>query len=112
MDINLIGFDVTLGKQKPRTLINHEDPCPFCDTANLKNIVETDGSIILLKNKYNVIKDAEQFVLIEGDLCHGDMPDYTDEHMHRLVAFALKHWRRMLNSGKYEGVLFFKNYGP
>ena len=112
MDINLIGFDVTLGKSKPRTLINEAAPCPFCDTANLKNIIEQDGSIILLRNKYNVIEGSEQFVLIEGDLCQGDMPDYSAEHMRRLTAFGIKHWRRMLKSGKYETVLFFKNYGP
>ena len=111
MDINLVGFNVTLGKKKPRTLVNEKTPCPFCDTANLKDIIATDGSIILLRNKYNVIEGAEQFVLIEGDLCSGDMPDYSSEHMRRLVDFGIKHWRRMLRSGKYETVLFFKNYG-
>ena len=79
MDINLIGFDVTLGKEKPRTMTNADEPCPFCDTANLKDIVEQEGSVIFLRNKYNVIKGAEQFVLIESDLCRGDMPDYSCE---------------------------------
>ena len=112
MDINLIGFDVSVGQKKPRTLLDSDTPCPFCDVANLKNIIDTDGTVILLRNKYNVIEGAEQFVIIESDLCSGDMPDYSPAHMRRLVAFSLKHWQNMLASGQYETVLFFKNYGP
>ena len=112
MDINLVEFDVTLGKDKPRTLMNESAPCPFCDVPHLTNIIDRDGSIILLRNKYNVLRGADQFVLIEHDVCTGDMPDYTSEHMRRLITFALKHWRRLLRSGAYETVLFFKNYGP
>ena len=113
MDINLIGFDVSLGKKKPRTLADgSHDLCPFCDVANLSDIIAKDGSIIFLKNKYNVIVGADQFVLIEGDMCRADMPDYSREHMHRLVAFGLNEWQKMIDSKKYEAVLFFKNYGP
>ena len=112
MNVNLVGFDVNLGKNKPRTLIDDAASCPFCDVAGLTNIIDRDGAIILLRNKYNVLKDAEQFVLIENDVCKSDMPDYTREHMRRLIAFGLKHWQRLLASRKYEEVLFFKNYGP
>ena len=109
--VNIVGFDTSVGKDKPRTLTDDDTPCPFCDVAHLKDIVDRQGSIILLKNKYNVIKGAEQFVIIESDVCHSDMPDYTAEHMRRLFAFALRHWRLMLKSSRYEAVLFFKNYG-
>ena len=111
MDINLIGFDVNLGKNKPRTLLRNSDSCPFCDVSSLRDIIDTDGSIILLRNKYNVIEGAEQFVLIETDVCESDMPDYSREHMRRLIRFGIRHWHRMINSAKYEAVLFFKNYG-
>ena len=77
MEINLIGFNTTLGKKKPENIINKTAPCPFCDRENLSGIVDTDGDLVLLKNKYNVIEDADQFVLIESKVCHSDMPDYS-----------------------------------
>ena len=112
MEINLIGFNVNIGQKKPENIIHREAPCPFCDREHLTDIIATDGDIILLKNKYNVIEEAEQFVIIESAACTQDMPDYTDEFMERLLDFSLRHWRRMLDDERYETVLFFKNYGP
>ncbi len=112
MEINLIGFDVTLGSQKPENIIDRKASCPFCDVAHLTDILDTDGDIILLRNKYNVIKGADQFVIIEGCDCQADMPDYAKDHMHRLIRFSLRHWKQMIDSGKYKAVLFFKNFGP
>ena len=60
--------------------------CPFCDVENLTGILATEGNIILLKNKYNVMVPSDQLVLIETDQCESDIPDYTPEHMHRLSA--------------------------
>jgi len=111
MKINLIRFNTDIGKTKPENIVHTDNACPFCDTANLTGIIDTDGDIIFLKNKYNVIEGADQFVLIEGSECTVDMPNYTDEHMRRVIKLGLKHWKRLLNSGKYEEVLFFKNYG-
>ena len=112
MEINLVGFDVSLGSQKPENIIDKDAACPFCDVGHLKDIIDTQGDIILLRNKYNVIDGADQFVIIEGRNCHEDMPDYTPEHMHALIRFGLKRWKKLLDSGKYRVVLFFKNYGP
>ena len=113
MEINLIKFDTTIGKTKPVTLIDgRHDACPFCDVAHLTGIIDTDDDIIFLKNKYNVVVGADQFVLIEGRECGADMPDYSLEHMTRVLSMALKHWRRLLDSGSYKEVLFFKNFGP
>ena len=112
MEINLIGFDINLGKKKPENIINKSAACPFCDRKSLTGIIDTDGDIILLKNKYNVIEGADQFVLIENNVCHSDIPDYSPDHMHRLIRFGIHHWQRMQASGNYETVLFFKNFGP
>ncbi len=112
MEINLIGFDITLGQKKPENMINQENACPFCDREHLTDIIETDGDIILLKNKYNVLENADQLVLIESSHCHEDIPDYTKDHLHRLLRFGVRHWLRLQDSGKYETVIFFKNYGP
>ena len=109
---NLFRFDVKRGRQKPETIVHTSAPCPFCDVAHLRDIIDTDGDIILLKNKYNVIEGADQFVIIEGADCEADMPSYTREHMRRLVRFCVGHWRRMSSSGLYESAVLFKNYGP
>lgn len=112
MDINLIKFNTDVGKTKPENIVNTSDYCPFCDVENLTNIIDTDGDIIFLKNKYIVIEGADQFVLIEGKSCDVDMPNYTREHMRRVIKMGLKHWRKLLGSEKYDEVLFFKNFGP
>ena len=112
MDINLAHFNTDIGRQKPENIIHSNAACPFCATDKLTDIIATDGDIILLKNKYNVIEEADQFVLIEGRDCDADMPNYTRDHMHRLIAFGMGHWAQMRASGKYDTVLFFKNYGP
>ncbi|MFA6849181.1 MAG: DUF4931 domain-containing protein [Selenomonadaceae bacterium] len=112
MEINLIGFDITLGQKKPENIINQTADCPFCHREQLTNIIDTDGELLLLQNKYNVLKDAYQTVLIESTSCDKDIPDYSKEHMHALIRFGIRHWLDMISSGLYESVLFFKNHGP
>ena len=112
MDINLAHFNTDIGRQKPENIIHSDNACPFCATDELTDIIATDGDIILLKNKYNVIEEADQFVLIEGKDCDADIPRYTRTHIRRLIAFGMEHWERMRTSGDYDTVLFFKNYGP
>ena len=112
MNHNLIDFDMTIGRQKPVTMFQEKTHCPFCDREHLTGIIDREDSIILLRNKYNVLKGTEQFVLIESDACHSDMPDYSKEHMQKLIRFGIRHWQEMLRSGLYEDVLFFKNFGP
>lgn len=69
MDINLMGFDVSAARHKPETIRHSEQACPFCDRANLTDVIATEGDMIFLRNKYNVIEGADQFVLIEGRAC-------------------------------------------
>ncbi len=109
--MNIIDFDTSIGRQKPNSLLRGE-ACPFCDREHLTNIIAEEDGMILLKNKYNVIVGADQFVLIEGRECQTDMPDYSQEKMRSLIAFGLHHWQKLLHSGRYEEVLFFKNFGP
>lgn len=111
MNFNLIKFNTDIGSTKPATLAHAEAACPFCDVEHLTGIIDTDDDIIFLRNKYNVIEGADQFVLIEGRECENDMPDYSQEKMRRVIRMGVKHWQNLLASGKYEEVLFFKNYG-
>ena len=112
MSDNLLDFDMQIGHKKPETIIHKENQCPFCDREHLTDILATDGELILLRNKYNVLTGTDQFVLIESSVCHSDIPDYTPDHMHRLIHFGLQQWQALLDSGRYADVLFFKNYGP
>ena len=111
MKINLIKFNTDIGRTKPATLTHADAACPFCDVEHLTDIIETDDDIIFLRNKYNVIEGADQFVLIEGRECNSDMPDYPQEKMRRVIRMGVRQWENLLASGKYEEVLFFKNYG-
>ena len=112
MNINLIRFDMNIGRNKPENIIHRENACPFCRPEGLTDIYATDkGGIILLKNKYDVLADADQLVLVETDRCDVDMPDYTTEHMRRVVRFGVTKWLEMESSGKYSAVIFFKNHG-
>lgn len=111
-NINFINFNMSIGKKKPHTINGEQSTCPFCAVDKLTHIIETQGDIILLENKYNVLESARQLVLIEGADCHSDMPHYTLEKMHDLIRFGLRHWLSMAESGKYQSVIFFKNFGP
>ena len=111
MNVNIVKFNTDVGKTKPENIINANNACPFCDVEHLTDIIDTDDDIIFLKNKYQVVESADQFVLIEGRECKIDMPSYTREHMRRVIKMGLKHWQELLNCGKYEEVLFFKNFG-
>ena len=68
--------------------------------------------MILLENKYQVLQEAYQLLIIEGSECNADIPDYTLEHMQELMHFSINHWLNIINSKKYKTVLFFKNHGP
>jgi len=111
VNFNLVKFNTDIGRTKPENLVHADAACPFCDVEHLTGIIDTDDDIIFLRNKYNVIEHADQFVLIEGRDCDSDMPDYTAEKMRRVIKMGVRHWKNLLASGKYEEVLFFKNYG-
>ena len=95
MNINLIKFNTDIGKTKPENIVNKNNSCPFCDVENLTDIIDTDGDIIFLKNKYLVIENSDQFVLIEGKDCNSDMPNYSKNHMRRVIKMGLKHWKNL-----------------
>jgi ATP adenylyltransferase/5',5'''-P-1,P-4-tetraphosphate phosphorylase II len=105
-------FNTSIGVQKPESIRNKETPCPFCARDQLTDILAVEGTIIFLKNKYPVLENAYQTVLIETDDCQAELSTYPKEHLHKLLKFGLKYWEEMENSGIYESVIFFKNYGP
>jgi ATP adenylyltransferase/5',5'''-P-1,P-4-tetraphosphate phosphorylase II len=107
-----LSFNTSIGIKKPENIRNKQEPCPFCDRDQLSEILVEDGQIILVKNKFPVLEDTFQTVLIETDTCEAELSTYEPEHLHRLIKFGLKHWLEMEESGIYKSVLFFKNHGP
>ncbi len=112
MEHNYLDFNIDVGKSKPENIVHKNNTCPFCDVEHLTNIIDTKGNMILLENKYQVLQGAYQLLVIESDKCDDDIPNYTAEHMHDLMHFAIGHWLKMLDSKEYKSVLFFKNHGP
>ncbi|MEG6586729.1 DUF4931 domain-containing protein [Dendrosporobacter sp. 1207_IL3150] len=107
-----IEFNLNMGKQKPESIINTSTKCPFCDRDNLEGIIAQDGPILLIKNKYPVLQDTVQTVLIETDECSSELSLYPKEHLHKVFNFGISEWTKMEESGHYESVIFFKNHGP
>jgi ATP adenylyltransferase/5',5'''-P-1,P-4-tetraphosphate phosphorylase II len=107
-----LTFFTDIGAQKPNSIRNKDTPCPFCRIDHLEEVIDQKGSIILVKNKYTVLDNAYQTVLIETDECNGELSTYKKEHLYHLLGFGLEHWERMLQSEKYRSVMFFKNHGP
>jgi ATP adenylyltransferase/5',5'''-P-1,P-4-tetraphosphate phosphorylase II len=105
-------FNTKLGRQKPESIINKNAPCPFCDRENLTGILAERGPFLLIKNKYPVLKDTFQTVLIETLDCQGDLSNYPKEYLHNLISFGVEKWLEMEESKDYKSVIFFKNHGP
>ncbi|WP_337778401.1 DUF4931 domain-containing protein, partial [Mitsuokella jalaludinii] len=37
-----MGFDVSAARHKPETIRHSEQACPFCDRANLTDVIATE----------------------------------------------------------------------
>lgn len=111
IDTHLL-FNTAIGVKKPESIRNKNTSCPFCAKDELTDIIDEEDSIILLKNKYPVLENAYQTVLIETDDCLSELSLYSKEHLVKLFTFAIKHWSAMEKCGEYKSVLFFKNHGP
>lgn len=105
-------FDSNVSKHKPENIVNANVGCPFCCREQLTDIIAEEGPILLIKNKYPVLVNAFQTVLIETYECNSDLSVYSKEHLYKVIAFGVGKWQEMMQSGKYASVIFYKNYGP
>lgn len=112
MENSHLHFNTSIGIKKPENIRNKQQACPFCERDQLTDLIAVDGPIILLKNKYPVLENAYQTVLIETDDCHAELSTYPKEHLHRLIRFGIKHWLDLEEARRYRSVIFFKNHGP
>jgi len=105
-------FDVNIGGAKPVTVVDRGHKCPFCCREELEGILAEDGPILLVANKYPVLRDTFQTVLIETDDCTAELSLYPKDHLYRVIRFGIEKWLEMIASGEYASVMFFKNHGP
>lgn len=114
MDINAthLVFDSAIGNCKPVTVIDNHGECPFCHRDQLEGILVEDGPILLLKNKYPVLRDSFQTVLIETYDCNSELSLYPREHLHKLIRFGVEKWLEMSRDKRFKSVIFYKNHGP
>lgn len=107
-----LHFDMQIGRKKPESIHNRDASCPFCERNSLTDVLEQRDSMIWLKNKFPVLQDTVQTVLVESDECDGDWSVYSKEHVRNLLAFGVEKWMEMERSKEFQSVLFFKNHGP
>lgn len=105
-------FNTSIGKKKPESIRNKNAQCPFCARESLTDIIEVEEPIIFLKNKYPVLEDTFQTVIIETDECYSELSQYSEGHLNKLFSFGINQWLKMERSGEYKSVIYFKNHGP
>lgn len=105
-------FDSNIGKNKPENIVNKNVLCPFCNREQLTDIIASEGPLLLIKNKYPVLVNTFQTVLIETYECDSDLSIYPKDHLYKVLSFGVAKWQEMIQSGEYASVIFYKNYGP
>lgn len=105
-------FNSLIGSQKPESIINKQTACPFCDREALADVIDQDGDILLVRNKYPVLEDTFQTVLIETSDCDSELSIYSKDRLNRVVQFGIRHWLAMENDPSFTSVIFYKNHGP
>lgn len=105
-------FQTSIGSQKPHTLRSGDSPCPFCDRSQLPAILKEDGDILLVPNKYPILKGSAPFVLIETSECDSELSQYDEDRLLRVFRMAFETWDEMSADPAYRSVLFLKNHGP
>lgn len=109
----LLIFDTAVGSAKAQSIIDQNNgKCPFCNYQEVENIIAREGEIMLVKNKYPILRDTFPTVLIESADCQAELSTYPKEYLYKLFRFALEQWLIMEQSGLYKSVIFFKNHGP
>lgn len=105
-------FDSNIGEQKMKSFYEGQGSCPFCNYAEQDCIIEQRGQVLLVKNKYPVLQESCQTVLIETPDCSQELSGYSKEHLYNVIRFGMEKWLEMMASGRYKSVIFFKNHGP
>lgn len=111
MNDKYLDFDISTGRKKPENIINKTADCPFCNRTALTGIIDSEDELLLIKNKYNVLGNSYQTVLIETADCQTDFSNYSQQKARQVIHFGIRHWLEMIASNEYKSVIFFKNHG-
>lgn len=109
-----IVLNVKKAVNKPNTIQNNNNHCPFCSFDNLKNehgVLGEKDNMLWIKNKYPVLEGAEQTLIIETNTCEGNLGNYQEEVAKDLFRFAFENRDKMLQTNKFKEVVFLKNSG-
>lgn len=107
-----IVFNLNINRHKPQTIRFKNSPCPFCNKEELTDILEQDGNIIWLMNKYPVLEDTWQTVIIESDDCNGEFSTMPVEEVAKILEFSIERWLRVIAGNNFQSVALYKNFGP
>lgn len=107
----VIEFNMSIAQTKPESIHNKEAICPFCDVPKLENILDKKGPMIWLLNKYPVLEDTWQTIIIESNQCHSDFSEYSADYALELVQFSIEKWQHTRQQKEFRSVLFYRNYG-
>ncbi len=106
-----IYFNRVINQQKPSTLKNEKEQCPFCDHRKLADTISQKDDMLVVRNKYNTLEDSDMFVLIETAKCGCELEDYSISKTLNLLEYAISLRQKLVSTNKYRSVALFKNKG-
>ncbi len=107
-----LSFITHVAQGKPETIVHHDAACPFCDVAHLTNILAQEADRIWLVNKFRVLADTMQTIIIESSNHQGDWSNYDAATGAAIMDFSLRKWTEMRHDAHYRSVMMYKNFGP
>jgi ATP adenylyltransferase/5',5'''-P-1,P-4-tetraphosphate phosphorylase II len=110
-----IPFKSDIAKNKPNTIANPSDYCPFCDRATLRaegRIIKETVNFLILENKFPVMEGSFPTVLVETPTCEGHIGTYSLAYLTELLSFALDYYNELSQKSDYKSIALLKNYGP
>ena len=105
-------YQKALGLGKPSDFGKVKDICPFCDYKDFENIIATSGEAIWTRNKYPVLANTQQTLIIETDKHDAHLGNYEKEEAYNMLKFAFAAWEKMKENKNFKSVIFYKNHGP
>ncbi|MFP3727131.1 DUF4931 domain-containing protein [Priestia filamentosa] len=113
---NSIKLNTARGRNKPNTVVNKNVTCPFCtDTKPLiiqdKLMLEDRGKMFWIENKFPLLEEAYQTLIVETDKCGESFATYSLEYAKELFSFIFECRDKMLETKGFKEVILFKNHG-
>lgn len=105
-----IIFNLSIGSRKPHSGV--QKVCPFCHPEKLTNVIEQEGDLIWLMNKFPVFENTWPTVIVETADHNGELTTYNKEKLHQVISFGLSQWLELEKDKRFQSVLYFRNFGP